>query len=232
MFDLNEAIGAWRRRMGANPDIQEGDLDELEDHLREGVADLRQGGLNEEEAFLVAARRLGDPEVLAGEFATADPGLRRRVRLRWMVVGALAILVLRFFGDVMADFLTGGMAFMNAGPQLLGWTSGILRLTILLVGGLLFWRLLASDAAAGRIRKLGIWSAGVMSMLLVSLALLIGAASLRGGSGWLLGVGVHSSHLPAMSLITYWFRAGLLLLLPLLLLLLLWLLARPRGKTR
>lgn len=232
MFDLSEAIGAWRRGMGANPDIQDGDLDELEDHLREGVAELRQSGLSEEEAFLVAARRLGDPEALAGEFATADPGLRRRVRLRWMVVGALAILVLRFLGDVMADFLTGGMAFMNAGPQLLGWTSGLLRLTILLVGGLLIWRLLASDAAAGRIRNLGVWSAGVMSMLLVALVLWIAAASLRGWSGWLLGAGVHSSHLPAMSLITYWFRAGLLLVLPLLLFLLLWLLARPRGKTR
>ena len=69
MFDLNRMIADWRARLGARPDLGPGDLEELEDHLRESCAELQAQGLDPEEAFLIATRRLGDPAELAGEFA-------------------------------------------------------------------------------------------------------------------------------------------------------------------
>src|SRR5690606_41336527 len=42
---------------------------ELEDHLREQIAALGAEGLSEEEAFLVAVKRLGSIDALTREFA-------------------------------------------------------------------------------------------------------------------------------------------------------------------
>ena len=45
------------------------DVDELEDHLRTQVAELKEAGLDEEEAFLIAVKRLGDLDSLSREYA-------------------------------------------------------------------------------------------------------------------------------------------------------------------
>lgn len=49
------------------------DLAELESHLRESTGQLQAHGLNEEEAFLIAVRRLGNERELAREFAKVAP---------------------------------------------------------------------------------------------------------------------------------------------------------------
>jgi hypothetical protein len=230
MFDLDEAVRAWRARLSAQPDIQPGDLDELEDHLRESLTELQARGLGDEEAYLIAARRLGDPVALAGEFAAVDPGLRRRLRLRWMAVGALAVLALSFAADLVANLSAGGIGLLSVEGTALGLTSGLLRLVVFMAGAIVIWRLLASDAAAGKIRSLGIWSVGLATATLAFLILVVSAAFLRGGAAWLLGMGVPSAQLPTMSLMAFWMRSGLMVLLPLALLLMLWWLARSRGN--
>ena len=45
------------------------DADELESHLREQIADLEAAGLAEDEAFLIAVKRLGQVDQLTAEFA-------------------------------------------------------------------------------------------------------------------------------------------------------------------
>ena len=45
------------------------DAEELEDHLREQIASLGDGGLSEDEAFLVAVKRMGAIDALTREFA-------------------------------------------------------------------------------------------------------------------------------------------------------------------
>jgi hypothetical protein len=45
------------------------DAEELEDHLRSQVAELREAGLDDEEAFLIAVKRIGDLDALSREFA-------------------------------------------------------------------------------------------------------------------------------------------------------------------
>jgi hypothetical protein len=237
MFELNHAVAQWRQRMNAQPDIQDGDVEEMEDHLRETVADLQRAGLTDEEAFLIASRRLGDPEALAGEFAVADPGLRRRLRLRWMVVGALAMLALAFLGDFFANLVTGATTWLSvSGPRpfmvgpWLGWTGGALRAVVFVVGALLVWRLLTSDAVAGRSHRL--WSAGLMGAGILAFAWLVLAALGGVGSRLVLSHGVPPEVMIGVSSVTVLFRTALLLLLPMLLILMLWWLARPRGGAR
>jgi len=67
--ELETQIGRWRGYLQRRQAISPADLDELEDHLREQIADRRATGLDEEEAFLVAIRRIGNLDALSREFA-------------------------------------------------------------------------------------------------------------------------------------------------------------------
>ena len=66
---LEERIGEWRQYLLRRPAVRPADVEELEDHLRSQVEALRGAGLDEDEAFLVAVKRLGDQDGLAREFA-------------------------------------------------------------------------------------------------------------------------------------------------------------------
>lgn len=67
---LEERIAEWRDYVRRRQAIHTVDVDELEDHLRSQVADLREAGLDEDEAFLIAVKRIGDLEALSREFAS------------------------------------------------------------------------------------------------------------------------------------------------------------------
>lgn len=66
---LEERIAEWRDYVGRREAIHASDLDELEDHLRSQVTDLRSAGLDEEEAFLIAVKRIGALDALSQEYA-------------------------------------------------------------------------------------------------------------------------------------------------------------------
>lgn len=66
---LEERIGEWRNYIRRRQALEAVDVDELEDHLRSQVESLKQAGLDEDEAFLVAVKRLGDLDSLSQEFA-------------------------------------------------------------------------------------------------------------------------------------------------------------------
>ena len=66
---LEDRIGEWRAYLLRRQAIDAMDVDELEDHLRAQVADLREAGLEEEEAFLIAVKRLGGLDSLSREYA-------------------------------------------------------------------------------------------------------------------------------------------------------------------
>lgn len=66
---LEEQIDRWRSYLLRRQAIHSVDVAELEDHLREQVAVLVDAGLDYDEAFLVAVKRMGDLDSLSREFA-------------------------------------------------------------------------------------------------------------------------------------------------------------------
>jgi hypothetical protein len=66
---LEDRIAEWRTHLGRRQALRAVDVEELEGHLRDQVAGLRAAGLQEEEAFLVAVKRMGDLDSVASEFA-------------------------------------------------------------------------------------------------------------------------------------------------------------------
>ena len=66
---LEKQVEAWRAHLRKSQAITVQDAAELEDHLREQIGSLRNDGLSEDEAFLVAVKRLGAIDALTREFA-------------------------------------------------------------------------------------------------------------------------------------------------------------------
>ena len=66
---LEEHIGEWRTYFSKRQAVHTADVEELEDHLRSQVEALSKAGLTQDEAFLVAIKRLGDLDSVSREFA-------------------------------------------------------------------------------------------------------------------------------------------------------------------
>lgn len=66
---IEAEIREWRTYLLRRRTIHHVDVDELEDHLRSQMAELRAAGLSSDESFLVAIKRLGGVNELSREFA-------------------------------------------------------------------------------------------------------------------------------------------------------------------
>src|SRR5688500_13960815 len=66
---LEGQIEQWRGYLRRRQAIRPVDVAELEDHLRGEVAALGRAGLSENEAFLVAVKRMGALDAISSEFA-------------------------------------------------------------------------------------------------------------------------------------------------------------------
>ncbi|WP_026923616.1 permease prefix domain 1-containing protein [Glycomyces arizonensis] len=120
---LEAQIAQWRTYMLRRRGMHDADVDELEDHLRGRIADLAGTGLRDDEAFLIAVKRMGGLDELSREFArehsdrlwkqlvlTSGPDAgdtSRRRELLAMVVcaaaGAIAVKVPSWAGLGIAD---------------------------------------------------------------------------------------------------------------------------------
>ncbi|HET9485641.1 MAG TPA: hypothetical protein VFO79_16885, partial [Xanthomonadales bacterium] len=79
---LEAQIEQWRSHLRRHEVIHSFDLEELEDRLREHIAALRASGLRDDEAFLVAAKRVGEGDARARSFA------REHAQRQWKQLGA------------------------------------------------------------------------------------------------------------------------------------------------
>jgi len=94
MHHLDLRIAAWKESIARAGTFTPDDISELERHVRDSIRDLEHSGLNQEEASLIALRRIGDPNVLAVEYQKVNPGLAWPRRWYWMAAGFLAFSIL------------------------------------------------------------------------------------------------------------------------------------------
>jgi hypothetical protein len=139
-FNLNAALENWRQELAGQANLTAEVRRELETHLRDAIAELCQRGLNEEESFGLARRRVGQPEQLAEEFVKADPAAVWRERVFWMATGALAALFLLTTTTPLITIIS--YCFPSAGKivdeltlSLMLWVLQILGITFLIVRG-------------------------------------------------------------------------------------------------
>jgi hypothetical protein len=102
-FDLSVAIQNWSRELAAEPDLTPEVCRELETHLRDTVAELQRRGLNDQESFWLARKRIGQPKELREEFVKADFIKAWKERLVWILC---ALLAFRVWGDLSSIVLS------------------------------------------------------------------------------------------------------------------------------
>jgi len=90
-FNLSAVIENWRQELAAEPNLTPVVRNELETHLRDTIAEFQKRGLNDEESFWLARRRIGPPQPLAREFLKANPAAIWRERLMWMAIAMLFV---------------------------------------------------------------------------------------------------------------------------------------------
>ena len=86
-FDLNGAVQLWRENLSQSPAFRSENLNELESHLRDSIATLQTHGLSAEEAFMVAAKRIGQGGSLESEFGKLNGTAVWLDRLFWILIG-------------------------------------------------------------------------------------------------------------------------------------------------
>jgi hypothetical protein len=74
MDALESQIAEWRAYVAKAPAVTGRDVDELDAHLRDQIAELDAAGLSDDEAFLVAVKRMGAVDTLSREFAREHRG--------------------------------------------------------------------------------------------------------------------------------------------------------------
>ena len=133
MFDLNEQINKWRGNLARSETLGSSDVDELESHLHEEIENLTALKLSDEEAFLVAAHRLGSTDSLAVEYEKINRSSIFKRRLSLMITGILAYLLATHFatavskGCVLLAANSGITGYRKLG--VIGFASQILVLT-------------------------------------------------------------------------------------------------------
>ncbi|MDT8437862.1 MAG: permease prefix domain 1-containing protein [Wenzhouxiangellaceae bacterium] len=198
---LDAEIGQWREFLRRRQAIHAVDIDELEDHLRAQIDGLIETGLDEDEAFLVAVKRIGQLDAVSREFArvhserlwkqlviagddTASLPKDAAVAFALAVVAALLVKAPMLFGW---SFETHEMAYArNAGlfvlPLLAGyflwkrtaWAS-LNRLTASFVTGLLVINLYPFADAS---------DTGVLAVLHLPVALWLLVGIAHAGGRW------------------------------------------------
>jgi hypothetical protein len=71
---IEPQIGEWRAFLQRRQGFAGADITELENHLRDQVSDLCDTGLQQDEAFLIAVKRMGNLDALSSEFAREHSG--------------------------------------------------------------------------------------------------------------------------------------------------------------
>jgi hypothetical protein len=152
MFGLEQSISEWRGKMLAAGIETPVPLEELESHLREEIERQMKLGLNEQEAFEISIRQIGQPKTLDREFKKSERTFMKRI----------AVIMTALFGTVF-----GGAMIL---PALGRWHhTGTLLLYPLLTGialvvvgaGVSFHGIKTHREARGRkLISLGIIAAG------------------------------------------------------------------------
>jgi hypothetical protein len=115
-FDLSEAIRRWQQDLSTSPAFWADNVEELTSHLRASIQKLKANGLSEEEAFQIAASRIGDRGQLEREFAKVHTAVNGSlpVILFWIVAG-LCLFPIVLSMSVVVLYLGLLLSRMNSG---------------------------------------------------------------------------------------------------------------------
>lgn len=129
MFDLEQSISEWRKQMLETGIKTPVPLEELEGHLREDLEQQMQSGLNPQQAFEIAVRKMGQADVLKKEFTRAGQSagaqLAKLAGIACLVIaGSFSLLILSALSHHAAGWLFKLLGLSALAATFLSWRYG------------------------------------------------------------------------------------------------------------
>jgi hypothetical protein len=137
MSQLEELLQHWKRDLRPMEGLRPLDVEELEQHVRDSIADLTAKGLNDEEGFLIATRRLGEHCSLGGEFAKVNGSHIWTRRAFWMLAGYLLMQICGMFVSGVVSLGQVSAVMMGGNGTVLACVS--IGLTVAFWIGVFLW---------------------------------------------------------------------------------------------
>lgn len=171
MFDLDKAVGRWRKKLESESSLSPREVDELEDHLRAHF-DLEMEltpAQTRVAAFANASGGMGEPADLSKEFARAgSPRWRRLIYAGWALFAVSFVLPAAGEGASDGGFLSfGTMAGWEAFVSAVVWGDLLGKLSaatnLLMLGSLLILR--TSRRERGRWLRWLVGGAGILNLV-------------------------------------------------------------------
>jgi len=170
MFDLEKAVGRWRKKLESESSLSPREVDELEDHLRAGF-DLEMEltpALTPVAAFASASGGMGEPADLSKEFAKAGtPRWRRLIYAGWALFAVSFVLPAYSGGPTDGGFFSFGVTSgWDAFQSALLWGGNLGRFSavtnLIMLGSLLILR--TSRRNRGRWLRWLVGGAGLLNL--------------------------------------------------------------------
>tara|TARA_R110000868_G_scaffold368227_2_gene631233 strand:+ start:3292 stop:5937 length:2646 start_codon:yes stop_codon:yes gene_type:complete len=98
MFNLEQAIKKWKRSLRKNGRYEDGDIEELESHLRDRIDALLEQGHYLQNAFGIAIEEIGDVDTIGTELyktSTIKPYIDNLMDLNWGILGSFVKIARR-----------------------------------------------------------------------------------------------------------------------------------------
>src|SRR5690606_12687403 len=104
-FDLDRNIANWYNNIKVVPSITESDAEELRSHLLDQIDHLKEAGLDDEEAFLIATKRLRVSDDLVEEYRQSNNHLIQMRNSLLILGGVLVFFLLYYFIEAFSKIL-------------------------------------------------------------------------------------------------------------------------------
>ena len=118
MFDLQQSLTDWRRRMLAAGIKTPASLEELESHLHEEIGRLVESGLDEQSAFHTAVQKIGPAPALQNEFAKVERTQQGRHWRRFEILFLATALLYPLVGGLALFLKNGSVSEMTSTQQI------------------------------------------------------------------------------------------------------------------
>jgi len=86
-FNLQQSIDLYIKKIKAQGSITNSDAQELMTHLFDATASLKATGLSDEEAFIIASKRLGKEELLSEEYSKVNASINSNKVWAYLCIG-------------------------------------------------------------------------------------------------------------------------------------------------
>lgn len=124
IFNIENSIRNWKKKLRKNRTLEDGYIEELEQHLRDEIERNVNTGMSEEEAFKNAVRNVGEVEAIDDEYFKTSTTNRVSGRPSWQAPSWMPLLFWSYFKTSLRYFRKEKLyTFINVFGLVLGITA-------------------------------------------------------------------------------------------------------------